>query len=171
MEEIHGDPRSKNLIIPPGQTDFSNSSNASASSFMNSSQEVESVRQQQISRKRYTEDEFTESSAHNANLEAGNEESPLLVSVDRPINASTASSHAASSKNAIGFMAALKIPVSCSLSFLIKKINFCFFFQGVIEFSICLFFAKFVSYTFLYWLPRIIKDTSKFVFVFCKTDF
>lgn len=33
--------------------------------------------------------------------------------------------------------------------------------QGVIEFSVCLFFAKFVSYTFLYWLPRIIKDTSE----------
>jgi OPA family glycerol-3-phosphate transporter-like MFS transporter 1/2 len=36
---------------------------------------------------------------------------------------------------AVGFKDALKIP-------------------GVIEFSLCLFFAKLVSYTFLYWLPR-----------------
>lgn len=63
------------------------------------------------------------------------EESPLLRSIDNPINTSI------SNKNAISFLSALKIP-------------------GVIEFSICLFFAKFVSYTFLYWLPRIIKDTT-----------
>ncbi|OQV15414.1 Glucose-6-phosphate [Hypsibius exemplaris] len=31
---------------------------------------------------------------------------------------------------------------------------------GVIEFSLCLFFAKAVSYTFLLWLPRFIQDTS-----------
>ncbi|XP_072165938.1 glucose-6-phosphate exchanger SLC37A2-like [Diadema setosum] len=31
---------------------------------------------------------------------------------------------------------------------------------GVIEFSLCLFFAKLVSYTFLYWLPAYIHSTS-----------
>ena len=31
---------------------------------------------------------------------------------------------------------------------------------GVIEFSVCLFFAKAVSYTFLLWLPRFIQETS-----------
>lgn len=33
---------------------------------------------------------------------------------------------------------------------------------GVIEFSLCLFFAKLVSYTFLYWLPRYIKVSTSF---------
>jgi len=32
--------------------------------------------------------------------------------------------------------------------------------QGVIEFSICLFFAKLVSYTFLDWLPLYISQTN-----------
>ena len=42
----------------------------------------------------------------------------------------------------IGFCGALKIP-------------------GVVEFSMCLFFAKLVSYTFLYWLPNYIHNVSK----------
>ena len=42
---------------------------------------------------------------------------------------------------AISFFGALKIP-------------------GVVEFSLCLFFAKLVSYTFLYWLPTIIKESG-----------
>ena len=42
---------------------------------------------------------------------------------------------------AIGFIGALKIP-------------------GVVEFSLCLFFAKLVSYTFLYWLPNYIHSKS-----------
>jgi len=68
--------------------------------------------------------------------ENSEEESPLLGN-DLPINGS--SSH----KNAISFWDALQIP-------------------GVFEFSLCLFFAKFVSYTFLYWLPRIIMSLSEF---------
>lgn len=43
--------------------------------------------------------------------------------------------------NAIGFIGALKIP-------------------GVIEYSLSLFFAKLVSYTFLYWLPLYIAASS-----------
>ena len=31
---------------------------------------------------------------------------------------------------------------------------------GVVEYSLCLFFSKLVSYTFLYWLPRYITSTS-----------
>jgi len=46
-----------------------------------------------------------------------------------------------SEERAIGFMGALKIP-------------------GVVEFSLCLFFSKLVSYTFLYWLPNYIHSTS-----------
>jgi len=42
-------------------------------------------------------------------------------------------------ERAIGFLGALKIP-------------------GVLEFSFCLFFAKLVSYTFLYWLPNYIHS-------------
>lgn len=34
--------------------------------------------------------------------------------------------------------------------------------QGVIEFSLCLLFAKLVSYTFLYWLPLYIFNVGKF---------
>lgn len=44
--------------------------------------------------------------------------------------------------SAIGFGGALKIP-------------------GVIEFSLCLFFSKLVSYTFLYWLPHYIQSSCK----------
>ncbi|XP_026679635.1 glucose-6-phosphate exchanger SLC37A2-like isoform X2 [Diaphorina citri] len=47
-------------------------------------------------------------------------------------------------KPAIGFIGALKIP-------------------GVLEFSFCLFFAKLVNYTFLYWLPGYIKYSSKYI--------
>lgn len=42
---------------------------------------------------------------------------------------------------AIGFVEALYIP-------------------GVVEFSLCLFFAKLVSYTFLYWLPLYIQSST-----------
>lgn len=49
----------------------------------------------------------------------------------------------ATTQSAIGFMGALKIP-------------------GVIEFSLCLFFSKLVSYTFLFWLPLYIQLSSKF---------
>ncbi|XP_033758469.1 glucose-6-phosphate exchanger SLC37A2-like isoform X4 [Pecten maximus] len=42
---------------------------------------------------------------------------------------------------AISFFAALRIP-------------------GVVEFSLCLFFAKLVSYTFLFWLPKYISSKS-----------
>jgi len=34
-------------------------------------------------------------------------------------------------------------------------------FQGVVEYSLCLFFAKLVSYTFLFWLPFYLENTSK----------
>lgn len=44
--------------------------------------------------------------------------------------------------SAIGFGGALQIP-------------------GVVEFSLCLFFSKLVSYTFLYWLPNYIEHSSK----------
>lgn len=52
-------------------------------------------------------------------------------------------SSASSEHQAIGFMGALRIP-------------------GVIEFSLTLFFAKLVSYTFLYWLPLYVNKSSKF---------
>lgn len=42
---------------------------------------------------------------------------------------------------AVSFVTALKIP-------------------GVIEYSLCLFFSKLVSYTFLYWLPRYITSST-----------
>lgn len=45
-------------------------------------------------------------------------------------------------EHAISFVGALKIP-------------------GVVEFALCLFFAKLVSYTFLYWLPTFIIETGE----------
>lgn len=36
--------------------------------------------------------------------------------------------------------------------------------QGVVEFSLCLLFAKLVSYTFLYWLPLYIANVGKRLF-------
>lgn len=44
-------------------------------------------------------------------------------------------------ERAVSFWTALKIP-------------------GVIEYSVCLFFSKLVSYTFLYWLPRYITSST-----------
>lgn len=32
---------------------------------------------------------------------------------------------------------------------------------GVVEFSLCLFFTKLVSYTFMYWLPLYIQSSSE----------
>lgn len=65
------------------------------------------------------------------------ERTPMLNVVAR--------SHATPAHNheAIGFDSALRIP-------------------GVIEFSLCLFFSKLVSYTFLYWLPKYIESTSEY---------
>ncbi|UXI14830.1 solute carrier family 35 member F5 [Sarcoptes scabiei] len=60
------------------------------------------------------------------------EDSPLLRSNDYSINFNNTERHA------ISFYHALWIP-------------------GVLEFSFCLFFAKLVSYTFLFWLPFYIK--------------
>jgi len=46
-------------------------------------------------------------------------------------------------QKAIGFLQALRIP-------------------GVVEFSLCLFFAKLINYTFLFWLPRYINASTSF---------
>lgn len=60
-----------------------------------------------------------------------NERTPIIGSINRaPIT-----------EDAIGFMGAVKIP-------------------GVVEFSLCLFFSKLVSYTFLYWLPLYIQAST-----------
>lgn len=65
------------------------------------------------------------------------ERTPILAINNQP---SHNSEHAA-----IGFVGALKIP-------------------GVVEFSLCLFFTKLVSYTFLFWLPMYITSSSKYDF-------
>lgn len=49
--------------------------------------------------------------------------------------------HRRGNDDAVGFLGALKIP-------------------GVVEFSLCLFFSKLVSYTFLYWLPLYIQSST-----------
>ncbi|RUS73793.1 hypothetical protein EGW08_018452, partial [Elysia chlorotica] len=65
----------------------------------------------------------------------------------------------------------LSPPVSSPLCYVLPKIlkvikiplppPYIFLFQGVAEFAFCLFFAKLVSYTFLYWLPNYIKSEAK----------
>ncbi|CAG0891774.1 unnamed protein product, partial [Darwinula stevensoni] len=76
---------------------------------------------------------------------ADGDEEPLLPGTEAmgTRTMSSLASFTASREKAISFTDALKIP-------------------GVAEFSLCLFFAKLVSYTFLYWLPRYIKDKAHF---------
>nr|CAB3266253.1 sugar phosphate exchanger 2 [Phallusia mammillata] len=72
---------------------------------------------------------------HNQYHSIRNEDSNLNVAVDN------CSVEDAAKGEAIGFIGALRIP-------------------GVIEFSLCLLFGKLVSYTFLFWLPFYIFNTS-----------
>jgi len=70
------------------------------------------------------------------------ESEPLLDGDDADMNEGPeVLVESAENDNAIGFISALQIP-------------------GVVEFSLCLFCAKLVSYTFLYWLPNYIHSTS-----------
>ncbi|XP_019847430.1 glucose-6-phosphate exchanger SLC37A2 isoform X1 [Bactrocera dorsalis] len=62
------------------------------------------------------------------------ERTPILPRSRSPVVAQT-------ERNAVGILQALLIP-------------------GVVEFSLCLFFAKLVSYTFLYWLPLYIQSST-----------
>ena len=80
----------------------------------------------------------------------------------------------APSRRAISIIDALKVPVS-DLSIdhangILATINdihafsleiSSFFLQGVMEYSASLFFSKLVSYTFLYWLPKYIENSTK----------
>lgn len=56
-------------------------------------------------------------------------------------------SQSSSGEKAIGFGGAVRIP-------------------GVFEYSLALFFAKLVSYTFLYWLPLYISSSSEYLCLF-----
>ncbi|KAI4553111.1 hypothetical protein MJT46_016405 [Ovis ammon polii x Ovis aries] len=71
-----------------------------------------------------------------ANGPSCNKESSLESAV-------TCSKEASAQPSAISFFGALRIP-------------------GVVEFSLCLLFAKLVSYTFLYWLPLYISNVVHF---------
>lgn len=42
---------------------------------------------------------------------------------------------------------------------------------GVVIFALCLFFAKLVAYTFLYWLPFYLSQTGKPMFFFPVNEF
>jgi len=75
-----------------------------------------------------------------------NETDALLSPHDSSVNiysgsAARSSQEELPSNRAVGFSGALRIP-------------------GVIEFSLCLFFTKLVSYTFLYWLPLYIQSST-----------
>ncbi|XP_037795212.1 glucose-6-phosphate exchanger SLC37A2-like isoform X2 [Penaeus monodon] len=77
------------------------------------------------------------------NPNANYEESPAVSYVGKEKEEETRNQNEAEEEKAISFFAALKIP-------------------GVVEFSLCLFFAKLVSYTFLYWLPNYILNNTPY---------
>lgn len=85
---------------------------------------------------------------HHGNQESGETE-PLLQNsshIDRTVNGAIATESVEvieEHTEAISFCGALCIP-------------------GVVEFSLCLLFAKLVSYTFLYWLPLYISNVAHF---------
>ncbi|XP_010426183.1 PREDICTED: putative glycerol-3-phosphate transporter 1 [Camelina sativa] len=62
-------------------------------------------------------------------------------SVNEPLLLSSSDSETDDKKRAVGFIEAWKIP-------------------GVAPFALCLFFAKLVAYTFLYWLPFYVSHTA-----------
>jgi len=66
-----------------------------------------------------------------------------LVSSEDSSEANSEASSGGSGEVAITFLQAVRIP-------------------GVIPFSMCLFFAKLVSYTFLYWLPRYLHSAANY---------
>ncbi|NWJ07114.1 G6PT3 protein, partial [Crypturellus undulatus] len=72
--------------------------------------------------------------------EAAPEDGPPLASSRTGLERTAGSKDSAA---AISFLGALRIP-------------------GVVEFSLCLLFAKLVSYTFLYWLPLYIVNVARF---------
>eukprot|EP00117_Sycon_ciliatum_P045946 scpid59136/ scgid32968/ Sugar phosphate exchanger 2; Solute carrier family 37 member 2; cAMP-inducible protein 2 len=53
--------------------------------------------------------------------------------------AATTTTTTVKTPSAVGFVAALRIP-------------------GVLEYSLCLFFSKFMNYIFLYWMPKYVRD-------------
>uniref|UniRef100_A0A663LT02 Glucose-6-phosphate exchanger SLC37A2 n=1 Tax=Athene cunicularia TaxID=194338 RepID=A0A663LT02_ATHCN len=70
-------------------------------------------------------------------------EGPLSISGQSSTDCSDSPKEPAEEPEAISFLGALRIP-------------------GVVEFSLCLLFAKLVSYTFLYWLPLYIVNVAHF---------
>ncbi|KFW70342.1 Sugar phosphate exchanger 2, partial [Pygoscelis adeliae] len=70
-------------------------------------------------------------------------EGPLSVSSQSSVDCSNSPEEPTEEPEAISFLGALQIP-------------------GVVEFSLCLLFAKLVSYTFLYWLPLYIVNVAHF---------
>ncbi|KAM6234676.1 glucose-6-phosphate exchanger SLC37A2 isoform 3-T4 [Spheniscus humboldti] len=70
-------------------------------------------------------------------------EGPLSVSSQSSVDCSNSPEEPTEEPEAISFLGALRIP-------------------GVVEFSLCLLFAKLVSYTFLYWLPLYIVNVAHF---------
>ncbi|NXS73558.1 G6PT3 protein, partial [Pandion haliaetus] len=71
-------------------------------------------------------------------------EGPLSISGQSSADSSNSPMEPTEEPEAISFLGALRIP-------------------GVVEFSLCLLFAKLVSYTFLYWLPLYIVNVGEFL--------
>ncbi|NXT32079.1 G6PT3 protein, partial [Pelecanoides urinatrix] len=71
-------------------------------------------------------------------------EGPLSITGQSSMDRSDSPTEPAEEPEAISFLGALRIP-------------------GVVEFSLCLLFAKLVSYTFLYWLPLYIVNVGEFL--------
>uniref|UniRef100_A0A8C7G9Z6 Solute carrier family 37 member 1 n=1 Tax=Oncorhynchus kisutch TaxID=8019 RepID=A0A8C7G9Z6_ONCKI len=65
-----------------------------------------------------------------------------------------------SSEPQVGFVYTMPFYSGEMYSFYLLTVCLSFSLQGVIEFSLCLLFAKLVSYTFLFWLPLYITKTA-----------
>uniref|UniRef100_A0A3Q3JIR4 Glucose-6-phosphate exchanger SLC37A2 n=1 Tax=Monopterus albus TaxID=43700 RepID=A0A3Q3JIR4_MONAL len=92
-------------------------------------------------RETYTQCPFTKSDQKSGETKPQLQDSPHMDGAINGAIATESQEITEEQTEAISFCGALRIP-------------------GVMEFSFCLFFAKLVSYTFLYWLPLYISDVA-----------
>ncbi|KAK3106997.1 hypothetical protein FSP39_004636 [Pinctada imbricata] len=100
----------------------------------------------QIGRKRSSPSESSTLSERDRSADIKNPMKAFTISTDKTENTFKESHKSSSSlkkEKPVSFIGALKIP-------------------GVIEFSMCLFFSKLVSYTFLFWLPKYISSITTY---------
>ncbi|XP_055686452.1 glucose-6-phosphate exchanger SLC37A2 isoform X2 [Lutzomyia longipalpis] len=102
---------------------------------------IETRRRDQYSRVENADSPSDDSDPDDTDIVVGEQEVTMRANERSPMLGSVTSLSSSNSSEAIGFAGALRIP-------------------GVVEFSLCLFFSKLVSYTFLYWLPLYIQSST-----------